>query len=59
MKKKIDAAFDSGKKAQAKGAMRVSPFDEVKEVIDGRRVDVTDQLDQAWFAGYDALQKSA
>lgn len=31
--KSIDAAFDAGKKARTKGAMRVSPFYEVKEIV--------------------------
>lgn len=46
-------AHAAGKKARSKGAMRVTPFYEVRQVVDGTNVDVTAELDRAWFAGYD------
>ena len=48
-----EAAKKAGKKAAKQGFARVSPYYEVKENVDGRRVDVTGQLTKAWLEGYD------
>jgi hypothetical protein len=51
-----EGARKAGAKARNKGLMRVSPFYGVRIIVDGKRVDVTAKLDQAWFAGYDGVE---
>lgn len=46
-------AFDQGLVDRRFGRPRISPFYEVKRIVDGRSVDVTDRLDACWYAGYD------
>jgi hypothetical protein len=49
------AAYTSGQNGRKKSALRVAPYYEEKEIRDGRRVDITDVLDEFWYAGYDGL----
>jgi len=46
-------AYFYGKRAKKKGWLRVSPFYEVREIRNGRREDITAELDAAFFKGYD------
>jgi hypothetical protein len=48
-------AYTSGQKGRKKGALRVAPYYEEKQIIDGHSVDITDVLDEFWYAGYDGL----
>jgi hypothetical protein len=50
-----ERAYKAGKTAREKGLMRVSPYYEVREIRDGRRVDVTSELDRCFFEGYDGV----
>jgi hypothetical protein len=46
-------AHEMGRNARRKGAQRISPFYEEHQTVAGRRVDITEALDKAWFSGYD------
>lgn len=48
-------AYLAGKESRRKGHHRVSPYYNEKEKRDGRWVDVTDERDMHWFAGYDGV----
>lgn len=48
-------AYGRGKRDRNGGSMRITPYYEEKEIRDGRSVDVTDELDEFWYAGYDGL----
>jgi len=53
VKERLKRAYESGKVLRAKGRLRVSPFYEEREIVNGRKIDVTDQLDRYFFAGFD------
>lgn len=46
-------AYILGKLAKLRGHIRVSPFWQVKELVDGLLVDVTPERDRCWYAGFD------
>lgn len=49
-------AYERGKTSRERGGIRVAPFYEEKEIRDGRSVNITDELDRFWYAGYDGLR---
>ena len=46
-------AYEGGKRAREKLWSRTPPYYEEKEIVDGRRVDITEDLNKLWLAGYD------
>ena len=48
----VREAWHAGKVAREKRLAPVSPFYQVSIVRDGRRVDITCELERAWLAGY-------